>query len=134
VVLNAKLRRLAGWNAARRVAADRYTSLLDGVEGVRTPEVLDGNEHVWHLYVIEVAPERRDGVVAALNAAGVGAGIHYPTPLHLTPAFAHLGHPAGDFPVAERLAGRILSLPIFPGITERQQDRVVEQLLLALGR
>jgi dTDP-4-amino-4,6-dideoxygalactose transaminase len=134
VVLNAKLRRLAGWNAERRAAADRYASLLEGVDGVRTPEVLDGNEHVWHLYVIEVAQERRDRVVAALNAAGVGAGIHYPTPLHLTPAFAHLGYGPGDFPVAERLAGRILSLPIFPGITERQQERVVAELRLALDR
>ena len=135
VVLHAKLARLAGWNAARRAAAARYAELLVDVEGVRAPGVLEGNEHVWHLYVVELsASDRRDDVVAALNASGIGAGIHYPTPLHLTRAFAHLGHRGGDFPVAEGLAGRILSLPLFPGITERQQVRVVEVLRAALGR
>ena len=103
VVLRAKLRRLEGWNEQRRVAADRYAELLGDVAGVTLPTTLDGNVHVWHLYVIEV--DDRDEVLARLNADGIGAGIHYPMPVHLTEAFAaSLGHGRGDFPVAERLA------------------------------
>ena len=131
VVLRAKLRRLEGWNEQRRAAADRYAELLADVDGVTLPTTLDGNVHVWHLYVIEV--DDRDEVLARLNADGIGAGIHYPMPIHLTEAFAAtLGHGRGDFPVAERLATRILSLPIFPGITAAQQERVAESLVAAV--
>ncbi len=131
VVLSAKLRRLEGWNAQRRAAADRYSGLLGGVAGVTLPVVLEGNVPVWHLYVVRV-PER-DRVLAALHAAGVGAGIHYPTPVHLTGAFDSLGHARGDFPVSEEIAGEILSLPLFPEITEAQQERVVSALVEAVG-
>ncbi|MEV6718560.1 DegT/DnrJ/EryC1/StrS family aminotransferase [Lentzea sp. NPDC051208] len=127
VVLSAKLRRLEGWNQARRAAATRYTELLADVERVRVPMVLDGNLPVWHLYVVRV-PER-DRVLSALHAAGIGAGIHYPTPLHKTGAFAHLD---GSYPVAETSAGELLSLPLFPEITEAQQTRVAEALKEAL--
>ncbi|MEU5696790.1 DegT/DnrJ/EryC1/StrS family aminotransferase [Actinosynnema sp. NPDC020468] len=130
VVLSAKLRRLEGWNAARRAAAERYTELLASVPDVVVPVVLEGNLPVWHLYVVQV-PER-DRVLAALHAAGVGAGIHYPTPVHLTGAFESLGHAPGDFPVAEAVAGGILSLPLFPEITPAQQERVVSALAEAL--
>ncbi|RLK60561.1 DegT/DnrJ/EryC1/StrS family aminotransferase [Actinokineospora cianjurensis] len=126
VVLSAKLRRLAGWNAARRVAADRYTALLSDVDGVTTPVVAAGNVPVWHLYVIRVAD--RDAVLGKLHAEGIGAGIHYPTPVHLTGAFADLGLGAGAFPASERLGTEILSLPLFPEITEAQQERVVSVL------
>jgi dTDP-4-amino-4,6-dideoxygalactose transaminase len=129
VVLSAKLTRLDAWNAARRAAAARYDALLADLPGVTTPTVTPGNEPVWHLYVIEV--DRRDEVLAHLNAHGVGAGIHYPTPVHLTGAFGHLGK-AGDFPVAEAAAERILSLPLYPQITEEQQQRVVDVLRTAL--
>jgi dTDP-4-amino-4,6-dideoxygalactose transaminase len=127
VVLSAKLRHLDAWNAERRRLASRYSLLLAGVQGVSTPVTAPGNEHVFHQYIVRVA--ERDRVVAALVAAGIGAGIHYPSPVHLLPAFAHLGYARGDFPTAERLADEILSLPIYPGLTERQQDRVVEVLL-----
>jgi dTDP-4-amino-4,6-dideoxygalactose transaminase len=130
VVLSAKLRRLAAWNDARRAAAARYDQLLAGLDDVALPVVARGNEPVWHLYVVRV-PER-DRVLSALHAAGIGAGVHYPTPLHLTQAFAHLGYRAGQFPVAERTAGELLSLPIFPGISERQQRRIVDALAEAL--
>jgi dTDP-4-amino-4,6-dideoxygalactose transaminase len=130
VVLAAKLRRLDGWNAARRRAAARYDELLDGVDGVSRPATLPGNEHVWHLYVVRVA--QRDRVLERLRAAGIGAGIHYPVPLHLQGAFAELGHRPGDFPVAERAAGEILSLPLFPHIHEEQQVRVVDELVRAV--
>jgi dTDP-4-amino-4,6-dideoxygalactose transaminase len=126
VVLEAKLRRLEGWNEARRAAAARYAELLAGVDGVRVPVSVEGNLDVWHLYVVQV--EERDRVLAALQGAGVGAGIHYPTPLHLTGAYAHLGLGAGAFPVAEAAAGRILSLPMFPHLTGEQQERVVATL------
>jgi dTDP-4-amino-4,6-dideoxygalactose transaminase len=132
VVLRAKLRRLDSWNAERVAAADRYAQLLAGVPGVRLPAVAPGNEHVWHLYVVRVAA--RDAVLADLNAAGVGAGVHYPVPVHLTGALAPLGHGTGDFPVVERAAGEILSLPLFPGITPAQQERVAEVLAGAVVR
>jgi dTDP-4-amino-4,6-dideoxygalactose transaminase len=131
VVLRAKLRRLPEWNEQRRAAADRYLAALSDVDGVGLPSTRADNEHVWHLFVVRVA--ERDRVLGALQAAGVGAGIHYPVPIHLQPAFASLGHRPGDFPHAEAAASEILSLPIFPGITVDQQDRVVAELLAALS-
>jgi dTDP-4-amino-4,6-dideoxygalactose transaminase len=129
VVLSAKLRRLGDWNAARREAAGCYDSLLSQRDDILRPHVLDGNEHVWHLYVISV--QDRNRVLKELHAAGIGAGIHYPVPIHLTPAFAGLGYTEGDFPVAERAARSILSLPIFPEITADQQERIVSVLIAA---
>ncbi len=131
-VLRAKLRRLDGWNAARRAAADRYGRLLAGVEGVRAPAVRAGNEDVWHLYVVQV--EERERVMADLAAAGIGVAIHYPTPLHLTAAYAGLGYHRGQFPVAEAASDRIMSLPMFPHLTAEQQERVVAQLAHATSR
>jgi dTDP-4-amino-4,6-dideoxygalactose transaminase len=130
VVLRAKLARLDEWNAARRRAAARYDELLKGLPGVTLPATLSGNEHVWHLYVIRV-PER-DHCLEQLQAAGVPAAIHYPTPLHLTGAFGGLGYGPGDFPVAEAAAARILSLPMHPHLTADQQERVAEVLAAAL--
>ena len=130
VVLSAKLRHLAGWNAARRAAARRYDMLLAGIEEIVLPQTLDGNEHVWHLYVIRV-PDR-DRVLKELHAAGIGAGIHYPVPVHRTAAFAGLGYPEGSFPVTEQAAQEILSLPLFAEITTEQQERVALVLQAAL--
>jgi dTDP-4-amino-4,6-dideoxygalactose transaminase len=129
-VLSIKLAVLDVWNDERRLAAKTYAGLLDGLPGVVAPSVAEGNEPVWHLYVVQV-PER-DRIVAELNAAGIGAGIHYPLPVHQLPAFAHLGHSRGDFPVAERQAPTILSLPLYPGITDDQQERVVAELARVL--
>jgi dTDP-4-amino-4,6-dideoxygalactose transaminase len=125
VVLHAKLRRLAAWNTERAEAASYYSSLLNGV--VQLPEVLPGNTHVWHLYVIRVP--NRDHVHDTMRANGVGAAIHYPTPIHKTAPFAT----GESFPNAELVASEILSLPIFPGITRAQQNRVVEVLVGALS-
>ncbi len=130
VVLRSKLHLLEAWNDLRRQAAERYEALLAGLPGVRRPGVLDGNEHVWHLYVVRVP--RRDEVLHALHQDGVGAGVHYPVPIHRQPAFAGLGHAKGTFPVTEASAGEILSLPLFPGITAAQQERVVDSLSRAL--
>ncbi len=131
VVLRAKLERLTAWNEARRAAARRYDELLADVESdVVLPRTAPGNVHVWHLYAIRVA--RRDGVLARLTASGIGAAVHYRVPLHLQGAFASLGHRRGDFPVAERAADELLSLPLFPHITAAQQEEVVSALRKAL--
>lgn len=132
VVLSAKLSRLATWNAARDAAAHRYASMLGSVPDVRTPRAAPGNTHVWHLYTVRV-PDR-DRVAGDLAAAGIATGIHYPVPIHLTDAFAHLGHGRGDFPVAEAAAQELLSLPMFPHLTEAQQERVVTALSDSLHR
>jgi len=131
VVLAAKLRRLEAWNEARRAAAARYTQLLAGDDEVLAPQTMDGNDHVWHLYVVRVP--RRDEILPRLQAAGIGVGVHYPTPLHLHGALRHLGYGAGDFPKAERAAGEILSLPLYPHLTATEQERVVATLRLALA-
>ncbi|MCT9931975.1 DegT/DnrJ/EryC1/StrS family aminotransferase [Planotetraspora sp. A-T 1434] len=135
VVLRAKLRRLGEWNDRRREAAARYGELLADLAGAgvtppASPEESLRPDHVWHLYVVRV-PDR-DRVLAGLHELGVQAQIHYPVPVHLQPAFADLGYREGDFPVAERAAGEILSLPIFPHITPGQQEQVVEALRKAL--
>ena len=135
VVLRAKLTRLANWNSQRRTAAAYYDQALAPLAAsgvVRLTQTQPGNEHVFHLYVVRVA--ERDQVLKELNANGVGAGIHYPIPVHLQGAYADLGYRAGAFPVAEQAASEILSLPLFPGITESQLARVVEVLSLAVAR
>lgn len=130
VVLRAKLARLREWNTARRAAAAVYDEMLAAVDGVTRPRAAAGNDHVWHLYVVRIP--RRDAVVAALQGAGIGVAIHYPVPLHLQPAFRHLGYDEGAFPVAEVAAREILSLPLYPGIRPDQQQRVVDELRRAL--
>lgn len=130
-VLSVKLRRLTAWNTQRQQAAEIYAELLADLPGVTLPTTLAGNDHVWHLYVVRVAD--RDRVQAALLEEGVHAGIHYPTPVHLLPAFASLGQGAGSYPVAEELAGQLLSLPMYPGITRVQQERVADALARAVS-
>jgi len=130
VVLSAKLTRLDRWNEQRRAAAAYYDELLSGLPGVLRPATAPRNEHVWHLYVIRVPG--RDEVLAALHEAGIGAGIHYPAPVHQVPAFRSLGYGSGAFPRAEQLATEILTLPLFPGIRTDQQERVVEVVGVAL--
>jgi dTDP-4-amino-4,6-dideoxygalactose transaminase len=129
--LLAKLSHLTEWNNARKSAARRYDELLAAVEGVEPLEVRGDVEHVYHLYVVQV--ERRDAVRERLGFEGVQTGIHYPVPLHLQPAYKSLGHGPGDFPAAEALAPRILSLPMYPQITPEQQVYVVERLAAAVA-
>jgi dTDP-4-amino-4,6-dideoxygalactose transaminase len=130
VVLDAKLRRLQRWNDQRRAAARLYDDLLGGLSDVELP-MPAGEDHVWHLYVVRV-PDR-DRVLRELHDQGIGAGVHYPQPLSLTPALAYLGHGPGDFPESELAAGEILSLPLFPQITPHQQARVAVALGAALA-
>ncbi len=123
-ILRVKLRYLPAWNEARRRAAALYTERLRQFPTITLPAVLDGVTPVWHLYVIQV--DNRDGLLAALREQGIFAGIHYPTPIHLQPAYADLGHGRGAFPHAERQAAHVLSLPMYPEITAEQIDAVIE--------
>ena len=129
--LSAKLPHLDEWNDSRRLTATRYDAMLAGVSGVKHLATIDDVVHVHHLYVILV--NDRDRVREALAAAGIETGIHYPVPLHLTPAYGSLGYAVGDFPVAEELAERSMSLPMHPYLSSAQTEYVVEQLAKAIS-
>jgi dTDP-4-amino-4,6-dideoxygalactose transaminase len=122
-VLRIKLRYLEGWTERRRAAAAIYDRLLAG-SGVPTPKALPHNRHVYHIYAIRTA--HRQAWQDALLAQGVQSGIHYPTPVHLLPAFADLGYVAGQFPRAEEAANSVLSLPMYPELNGAQLDAVVQ--------
>lgn len=124
-LLRVKLRRLDEWNRKRRAHADLYAELLADVD-VSRPSTRAGAEHVWHLYVVGV--DDRTRVQQELRERGIVTGLHYPTPIHLQPAYRHLGHREGDFPVAERLAKRVLSLPMFPELAAEQIAYVCDAL------
>lgn len=124
--LRAKLPRLEQWNASRRERARYYDRLLAPNAALVLPVEPPGSRGVYHLYVVRV-PDRA-GMMAHLNKAGVGTGIHYPVPVHLQKAFARLGYAAGAFPVAERLAEEILSLPMYPHLRAEQQQRVADAI------
>jgi dTDP-4-amino-4,6-dideoxygalactose transaminase len=130
-VLEVKLPHLDGWNAARRHAAARYRELLADLPLV-LPADFPNVESVYHLFVIRTAD--RDRVLHELLDAGIGAGVHYPIPLHLQPAYAHLGYGPGSFPVAEQAAREVLSIPLYPEITQAQLCEVADRLRAALGR
>jgi dTDP-4-amino-4,6-dideoxygalactose transaminase len=121
-VLARKLPYLDEWNESRRAAARYYTESLAGIGDLRLPPTLPGSEPAWHLYVVRAREPGR--LSEHLAAAGIASGRHYPTPPHLTGAYASLGLRRGEFPVAEALADEGLSLPIFPGMTEAQLESV----------
>ena len=125
-VLRVKLRHLDHWTELRRAAAARYGALFAGSE-VQTPATMAYARHVWHLYVIR--HPQRQALQDALAAQGIQTGIHYPTPVHLLPAFAELGHRKGDFPHAERAAAEVLSLPMFPELSVAQAEAVAHAVL-----
>jgi|SRR5690348_11520565 len=132
-ILRIKLRLLSGWNEKRREAASRYRELLgDTSEAVVMPYEAEGVNAVYHLFVVRI-PER-DDAIDFLSQAGIGAGIHYPIPLHVQKAYSRLGYKAGDFPEAENAAAEILSLPLFPGITVEQQKLVAAELREFISR
>lgn len=117
-VLGVKMRHLAGWTEARRKNASLYSAQLKGVPGVVTPVEMPYAKHVYHLYVIRT--QRRDELQKFLESKGISTGLHYPIPCHLQKVFAHLGYKEGDFPVTEKAAKEILSLPMFPELTGEQ--------------
>jgi dTDP-4-amino-4,6-dideoxygalactose transaminase len=124
-LLSVKLPHLDAWNEQRRHAAAIYREALADL-----PLQLPPEEGVFHLFAVEI--DDRDRVRASLREAGIGAAVHYPRPAHLNPAWSGLGA-GGDFPAAERLAERTLSLPMFPGIEAGEIDRVAGALRTALG-
>jgi dTDP-4-amino-4,6-dideoxygalactose transaminase len=125
-VLLRKLPLLDAWTAERRQVAMRYVDGLAGVGDLRLPPVPAGSEPVWHLF--EIRTSRRSQLAAFLAQREIQTGLHYPTPVHLTPAFAHLGHAVGEFPVCEQLADQLLSLPIYPGLGNERVDIVVQSI------
>jgi dTDP-4-amino-4,6-dideoxygalactose transaminase len=126
--LRVRLSRLDAANDARRERAALYDRLLGNVAGVRPPQAADWARHVYHLYVVR--SQARDRLQASLQTAGIETLIHYPQPCHLQPAFEHYGFTRGDFPIAERLAGEVLSLPLWPGMPLAD----VEQVAAAISR
>lgn len=124
--LTVKLRHLSKWNELRREAARRYASLLASLDRVISPYCPDSARPVFHLYVIRVTD--REGLQKHLAEAGIGSGIHYPVPLHLQKAYETAGYKKGDFPVTEQVASEIVSLPMFPQLTEEQQTRITSEL------
>jgi dTDP-4-amino-4,6-dideoxygalactose transaminase len=123
--LSVKLRHLTKWNESRRNLAHRYHELLAEAKGaVVTPVEAPWTKGVYHLYVIRV--QEREALLAFLSEAGIGAGIHYPIPLHLQKAYQHLNLKKGEFPVTERVAAEIVSLPMFPQMTDKQADEVAK--------
>jgi dTDP-4-amino-4,6-dideoxygalactose transaminase len=136
-VLNVKLPYLDRWNQERSTLAAAYDQRLADLAdwGIQPIVNRAGAGHVYHLYVVRVLPHcrlDRDELLAALQQANIFAGIHYPIPCHRQPALASLGYGAGAFPVTEQLAGEILSLPMFPGLTINQLDRVVDTITQAV--
>src|SRR5467141_3148542 len=129
-VLRVKLKYLEKWNAARRWQAELYHRLLAGTELVLPSEAV-GAQSVWHLYVIRT--EHRDKLKQYLASRGIAAGIHYPVPIHLQPAYKNLGYKRGDFPVTEQYAQRILSLPMYAELTPELIDCVAESILSFLS-
>ncbi|HVF51300.1 MAG TPA: DegT/DnrJ/EryC1/StrS family aminotransferase [Pyrinomonadaceae bacterium] len=126
-VLNVKLAHLDGWNDLRRAHAARYNELLQHSAALTLPrEMVDYARHIYHLYVVQT--DERDALQKSLAGAGVQTGIHYPVPVHLQPAYASLGYQQGDFPESERQARRVLSLPMFPELTNEQIERVAQAI------
>jgi dTDP-4-amino-4,6-dideoxygalactose transaminase len=128
--LDVKLDHLPCWTELRRAAAKRYNEMFESVPGVIAPFEPAGSKPVYHLYVIRIG--NRDQIQAQLTQAGIGTGIHYPVPIHLQKAYADLGYQKGDLPVTEMLSSEILSLPMFPHLTVKHQQRVVEEVVKAI--
>lgn len=131
--LSISLAKLDAGNAARRRLAAHYRAALTGVAGVRLIDEPAGSSPVHHLMIIRVDAARRDAIRDQLGKAGIATAIHYPRPIHLQRAYAHLGQGPGSCPIAERAADEMISLPMFPDLTTAQVDRVVDALRTAVG-
>jgi dTDP-4-amino-4,6-dideoxygalactose transaminase len=127
-ILRVKLRHLEAWTEARRARAADYARAFAG-SGITIPVERPQHRHVYHVYAVRLA--QRDATRAALQAADIQTGVHYPIPIHLQPAHADLGYAAGDFPVSEKVASEVLSLPMFPEMTTEQVEQVASAVLAA---
>ncbi len=129
-ILDIKLQHLETWNAERRKIADFYKLLIKTnnlQEFITIPAELDGNYHIYHQYVVRVKA-KRDELMTWLEEQGFSARVYYPLSLHLQPCFEYLGYKAGDFPESEKLSHEALALPIFPGLTEDEQAKLIESV------
>jgi len=127
-VLNVKLPYLAKWNSKRQQNAQFYGELLSEIPGVVIPYYHPSATHVYHLYVVRIISKKRDQLRTYLQGYGVDTGIHYPIPVHLTKAFKSLGYPLGSFPCAEEASAQILSLPMYPELSEDQIEYVADKI------
>ncbi len=129
-VLRVKLRRLEQWTEGRRTAAAHYDRMFEGT-GIESPKAMSYARHVYHIYAIRT--KHRQAWQEGLLAQGIQSGIHYPTPVHLLPAFADLGYQAGQFPHSEQAAAEVLSLPMFPELTAAQCEEVARAVVNLAG-
>lgn len=129
-VLDVKLKHLNEYGEARQTAAAFYTAQLKGIEGIKTPVIAEYTTHVFHQYTLLIE-EGRDEIVEALKAKGIASGVYYPVPLHLQKAYRGDGYKEGDFPVAEDLSKKVISLPMHTELTEEIQNYILEGILEA---
>jgi dTDP-4-amino-4,6-dideoxygalactose transaminase len=132
VVLSAKLPHLESWSAARRRNASLYDAAFADLDGVRTPVIDPRNESIYNQYTLRA--ERRDDLQEFLKKRGIGNSVYYPLPLHLQPCFAYLGYEEGDFPQSERASKEVVSLPVYPELSDSQRDEVISSIRAFYGR
>ena len=120
-----KLKKLDSWFEGRRKVADKYNKAFSDL-AIRIPEILPGNTHTYHQYTIAV--DDRDNLLKYLNDKGIAARAYYPVPLHLQPCYKDLGFPEGSMPIAEELSDKVLSLPVYPELSNEQTDYVIETI------
>lgn len=127
-VLLIKLQYIADWNKNRIEAAKRYTHLLQDIPDIQCPELVENGSHVYHLYPIRVPQNKRDSIIKFLTEKNIGVGIHYPIPIHLQNCYKELGYKEGDFPISEKIAKEMISLPMYPELTLELQEYVTQEL------
>ncbi|MEM7552946.1 MAG: DegT/DnrJ/EryC1/StrS family aminotransferase [Cyanobacteria bacterium P01_A01_bin.84] len=132
-ILQIKLRYLDTWNHQRQQIAFRYHKALAEIKGIIIPQQLSGGEGVWNQYTIQILDGKRDRLREKLPQKGVNTMIYYPYPLHLQPVYQDLGYTAGELPICEQICDRVLSLPMFPELSQEQQDQVIYSLQECLG-
>lgn len=125
-VLSVKLKYLAAWNEARRRNAQLYNKLLENVDGLITPIEADYGMHIYHIYAVRT--QNRDALISTLAQKGISCGIHYPLPIHLQKAYRFLGHQQGSFPIAEKCAEQLVSLPMFAELRQEQIEKVCQEI------
>ncbi|MBW8001945.1 MAG: DegT/DnrJ/EryC1/StrS family aminotransferase [Planctomycetes bacterium] len=130
-VLSVKLKYLDHWNENRRKNAELYNNFLGDVEGIITPAQAEYAEHVYHIYTIRV--KNRDKLMASLGEKNISCGIHYPIPLHLQDAYRDMGHSKGSFSVAEKCSEQVISLPMYPELSEEQIEKVSREVKAFIG-
>jgi dTDP-4-amino-4,6-dideoxygalactose transaminase len=132
-ILRVKLAHLDEWNYQRRAHAALYSDLLAGVPGVKTPSLIAGTDSVFHLYVIQLLEASREDLKVYMAENGISTGVHYPIPVHLVPAFRFLGYREGDFPLVEQAMKRIISLPMYPELSQAQIEFIADRVYNFVG-